>query len=96
MKRRIRRGDVVFEFDDRDFDEIRRGRDLAAAVEAAANRMASRARSTAPGDSGEYRDSIRVETGQTRSRARARVVADAPHATVVESRTSNLKRAIGG
>lgn len=58
-----------------------------------AERVAAQARATAPVDSGQYRDSIHVESDTT-DRVVERVVADAPHAMVVESRTGNLARAL--
>lgn len=78
-----------------DAAEVLRSRDVAAAVHAVAERVAARARASAPADTGEYRSSIRVEDRPTRTRARSRVVASAAHATVVEARTGNLKRAGG-
>lgn len=65
-----------------------------------ADRIAARARANAPTSSGEYRDRIGTERdvwrrGRLRF-ARRRVVARAPHSIVVEARTGNLKRAIGG
>ena len=56
---------------------------------------ASTARRTAPVDTGEYRDSIDV-VEDTTDRAVARVITRAPHGLIVESRTGNLKRAMGG
>jgi hypothetical protein len=94
--RRIRRSDITFEFDDRDFDAIRRSGEVKAALRDMAQEAASRAKATAPEETGEYADSIHVEVDETRTRARARVVADVEHATVVESRTGNLRRALGG
>jgi len=60
-----------------------------------AEEKADRARSTAPVDSGEYKGSIDVESDTT-DRAAERVVAHARHAAVVEAKTGNLKRALGG
>lgn len=65
------------------------------AVRSEAEKAASRARASAPVDTGEYRDSIHVESDTT-DRAVERVVADAPHALVVEAKTGNLARSIGG
>ena len=59
-----------------------------------AERMASRARGSAPVDSGAYRDSIDVQSGTT-DRAVERVVAHDYKASIIESRTGNLKRALG-
>lgn len=58
-----------------------------------AERVADNARASAPVKTGRYRDSIRVVRGTT-DRAVARVVASAPHAMLVESRTGNLARAM--
>lgn len=60
-----------------------------------AQEVAARARSTAPVDSGEYRDSITVVDATT-DRAVARVVAADPKGHIVEARTGNLARALGG
>lgn len=59
-----------------------------------AHKWASHARATAPVDTGKYRDSIDVEDDTT-DRAAARVVAHDRKASIVESRTGNLKRAMG-
>lgn len=65
-----------------------------------AEEIASRARSSAPEDTGEYRSRIDTESDVWRNGAasflRARVAARAAHSLVVESKTGNLKRAIGG
>lgn len=53
----------------------------------------SAARESAPYDTGEYADSIHVEQVTT-DRAVVRVVADAPHAWVVEANTGNLAKAL--
>jgi len=58
-----------------------------------AERVAAAARSSAPVDTGEYRASIHVESDTT-DRAVERVVADAPHAMIVEANTGNLARAL--
>lgn len=92
----IRRRGVSFEFNDRDIQKILKGSEVRDALRQIAEDMASRARASAPVDSGEYRDSIHVETDETPTRARARVVASADHAAAVEAKTGNLKRALGG
>jgi len=56
-------------------------------------RVAERARSTAPVVTGAYRDGITVTEGTT-DRAVVRVGSTAPHASVVEARTGNLSRAL--
>ena len=58
-----------------------------------AERAADAARSSAPVESGQYRDSIRATVEHT-DRAVGRVYADAPHALVVEAKTRTLGRSI--
>ena len=59
-----------------------------------ADRVEAAAKASAPVASGAYRDSIHRESATT-DRAVELVVADAPHARIVESRTGNLARALG-
>lgn len=59
-----------------------------------ADRVAQVARSTAPVETGRYRDSITVQDATT-DRAVVRVRATAPHAHLVEARTGHLARALG-
>lgn len=63
-------------------------------VRAEAEKIAARARATAPVDSGEYRNSITV-VSDTTDRVVERVVAQDDKAAVIEARTGNLKRALG-
>lgn len=58
-------------------------------------RVAARARATAPVDTGAYKASITV-VQDTTDRAAARVVARDKKAILVEMKTGNLKRAMGG
>jgi hypothetical protein len=60
-----------------------------------AGEVAARARSTAPVQSGAYKDSITEESATT-DRAVERVVAHATHALAVEAKHGTLKRALGG
>lgn len=60
-----------------------------------ADEVAARARASAPVKTGEYKESIARESATT-DRAVERVVVRAPHGLVVEARTGNLARAIGG
>ena len=64
-------------------------------LERVAEQVATRARASAPVQSGAYRDSIHVEIDDDWLRPRARIVADVPHATSVEASTGNLTRALG-
>ena len=77
------------------FGEILNSARVRAHLAAKADVAAARARATAPVETGEYRNSIR-RVSATTDRAVERVASDAPHALVVESRTGNLARAIGG
>lgn len=58
-----------------------------------AEAVADTARASAPVASGAYRDSIRVEQDTT-DRAAVRVIADVPHALIVEANTGTLARAL--
>ena len=58
-----------------------------------ADAVAAAARASAPVATGEYQASIGRQSVTT-DRAVERVVADAPHALVVEARTGNLARAM--
>jgi hypothetical protein len=63
-------------------------------TERRAERIAEAARASAPVDTGEYRDSIHVETALEDGRWVSRVLADSGHSLVVEARTGNLNRAL--
>lgn len=79
----------------RDFERFLKSDDVRPSLREVAEGWASTARRTAPVDTGEYRDSIKV-VEDTTDRAVARVVTTAPHGLIVEARTGNLKRAMGG
>jgi hypothetical protein len=65
-----------------------------AELERIAQRVESAAIASAPVQTGNYKDSIHIESDDS-DRARVRVVASAPHAHLVEARTGNLARALG-
>ena len=92
----LRRAGFILTLNDAGIRDILRSGGVSSAVESETESLAGRARSGAPVESNEYKSGIGVEMSSTRTRARGRVVASAPHSTVVESRTGNLKRAIGG
>lgn len=69
------------------------GGGVEAMLEAKAQEVLARAQASAPVASGAYRDSLHVETDRT-DRMVKRVVADAPHAMVVEANTGNLARSL--
>lgn len=60
-----------------------------------AEQTADRARSTAPTQTGEYRDSIHSDVVDGWVRPRGRVFADADYSMSVEAKTGNLARALG-
>lgn len=59
-------------------------------------RIADRARTTAPVDSGAYKESIESSVDDGWVRPRGRVLADVPYAMNVEASTGNLMRAMNG
>lgn len=69
------------------------GVDIEGPLMEVAQRSASRARSTAPVDSGDYRDGIHAELDHT-DRVVARVVATDWKSSIVEAKTGNLKRSL--
>lgn len=73
--------------------ELLRSSGIRAALRGPAEAVAARARASAPVETGEYKASIRVESATT-DRVVERVVADAPHALVVEAKTGNLARSL--
>jgi len=84
---------VQIKLDSRGMEALLKSDQMRPPLRAVAERVAATARSTAPVDSGEYRDSITVVSATT-DRAVERVVATAPHGLLVEAKTSNLKRAM--
>lgn len=74
--------------------ELLKSPEVRAIIRPHAERVAARARATAPVDSGEYQEKIGVEPATT-DRAVERVVARAAHSLIVESKTGNLVRALG-
>lgn len=80
--------------DSRQMSALLKSQQMRPPLEQIAEKWAARARSTAPVDSGEYRDSITV-VEDTTDRAVARVVARSRKSSLVEARTGNLKRAMG-
>ena len=74
--------------------EVLKSSETQAVLRSHAEKSAAAARASAPVDSGEYRDSIDVETRVHRHVAVARVVAHASHSMVVEAKTGNLARSL--
>lgn len=75
------------------FAELGRSAGVRAVVDEAADRIADTARSTAPTDSGDYRDGI-SRASKFQQRYVALVVATDPKSMLIESRTGNLLRAL--
>lgn len=84
---------MAVEFNDAFFENLSRSPAVTGLCVEAAERIAGVARSTAPVDSGEYRDGIVVRTKYQR-RAVAVVVATDPKSMIIESKTGNLARAL--
>jgi len=85
---------IKIELNHREMHDLLTGAEVEAPLVEIAQKIAARARSTAPVDTGAYRDGIRVETDET-DRSAARVVAHHWNSAIIESRTGNLKRALG-
>lgn len=83
---------IKIDLNSRGVAQVLSSAEVYAALRAEAEEVAARARASAPVNTGDYRNSIRVETGPSLidGRARAIVLASAPHARVVEARTGNL------
>lgn len=84
---------IEVKLDHGEMHDLLTGPEIESALREIAEKAAARARATAPVLTGAYRDSIRVESDET-DRTAVRVVAHDPKATIIESRTSNLKRAV--
>lgn len=88
------RGQTTVTFRDEYFDRILFSAGVESLTKAAAERTATVARSTAPVDTGSYRDQIRVEVRRSRYRRVFRVVGNDPKTLLIESKTGNLARAL--
>lgn len=81
-------------FNDRYISTLGKSTRVREIVVAAAEEVASNARSGAPVDTGAYRDSIHVEVDESAHRVVARVVASDEGALAIEAQTGNLARAL--
>lgn len=78
------------------FDELLRSAPVRAVVDEATERVANKARSTAPvGDTGDYKDGITTGS-KLQKRYIGLVQATDPKSMIVEARTGNLARALRG
>jgi hypothetical protein len=84
---------VAVKFNNAFFEDLSRSAGVVNLVTAAAEEVAATARSTAPVDSGDYRDGIKVVLKYQR-RAVALVVGTDAKTMLVESKTGNLARAL--
>lgn len=82
-------------FNSKAAEELLKSSEVRRMLRQRAEAVAARARASAPvGDTGDYRNSIAVESATT-DRAVERVVARDRKALIIESKTGNLARALG-
>lgn len=86
-------GNVDFTFNEDWFEEVLRSAPVQAKVLDRASRIAAKAKATAPRDSGQYADSIHLETKNADKREVVQVVASARHSMAVEAKHGTLARA---
>lgn len=82
------------EFNDAFFEQLGRSPAVVAQCVAKANKVAATARTTAPVDTEDYKNGIRVEVQSRGRRDVAVVVASDWKSMLVESKTGNLARAL--
>lgn len=87
---------VKVKLDRRGMRELLRSAGVQRELDRRAERVAETARSLAPVESGDYRDSIHAEPDPTSERARAKVVADDYKAHILEAKHRTLGRALDG
>lgn len=89
-----RKDQTIVEFNQTYFDQIMRTAGVERLTDAAAERALSIAKSTAPVDTGDYRDGLHIEHRESRYRRVTRVVGDDAKTLLIESKTGNLARAL--
>lgn len=89
-----RSGDTSVTFKTEYFDNIMKSAQIDSLTEATAERAQAIAKSTAPVDSGDYRDRLAVERRQSRFRGVWRVIGRDKKTLLIESKTGNLARAL--
>lgn len=89
-----RAGQTSVEFNPAFFDNILRSAGVERLTQAAAEKTAATARATAPIDTGEYRNGIRVLVRESKYRRVYRVTGTDPKTMLIESKTGNLARAV--
>lgn len=85
---------MAMKFDNEFFSRLGHSPKVTAVVEAVAQRVAARARASAPVDTGAYRDGITVKVVRRARRNVALVVSEDPKSMLIESETGNLVRAL--
>lgn len=82
------------QFNEKFFEELGHSAGVTKLVDDKADSIAARARSTAPVDSGDYRDGIKRKTKRAKYRNVALVVGEDPKTMIIEAKTGNLVRAL--
>lgn len=92
----VEEGGGLMKFRNGFFEELLSSAPVIAVVNEARDRVADRARASAPvGDTGDYKDGI-VTSGKMQKRYVGLVIASDPKSLIVEARTGNLARAVRG
>lgn len=91
-----RSGDTEIDFNEAFFQTAMRTPEVENLVDSVAGTAQAIAKSTAPVDSGDYRDGIRIEHRESQYRRVTEVVGTDPKTMLIESRTGNLARALKG
>lgn len=81
-------------FNDSYFEQLGKSAKVSGLVKAKAESIASRARSTAPVDTGDYKSGIVVQKKVSRYRDVYLVVGTDPKTMLIEAKTANLLRAL--
>lgn len=89
-----RRGQTTVDFNPIYFDEILKSARIDELTKDAAVAAGTRARETAPVDTGSYKRQIYVESREGRYRRTWRLIGRDPKTLLIESRTGNLARAL--
>ncbi len=86
--------EVEIEFNKAFWDRLGFDKGVESVLDSVADTAVAQARSTAPVDTGAYRDSIHKVTARSPKRVIKRVVADDWKSALVEAKTSNLRKAV--
>lgn len=89
-----RSGDTQVQFNSRYFETALRTPEVEKLVDDVAGSAQAIAKSTAPVDSGDYRDGIEIQHRESKYRRVTEVVATDPKSLLIEAKTGNLARAL--